>query len=432
MAGGALIQLVAYGAQDVYLTGNPQITFFKLIYRRHTNFAMEWVRQKDMNSNGKFGKRMEVVIERVGDLLGSMHLEVSVPPLLQQQPGLDANGNQATSTWVGFCNSFMHAAVRSVEMLIGGQSIDKQYGDWLEIWSEISLDEGKQYGYRQMVGKYYSDQSLRVNALPTTCRSAFNYRLPFQFWFNRHPGLFLPLLALQYHEVRFIIDLRPPVELIRSDVNIRVPLDYTGKVWDAMDISLWANYIYLDVEERRKFVTQSHEMLIEQLQYNTTVGLPDSAENFMTRMEFNHPLKEINWVVPDATPCLLAGNSLIGNDYFTYSPNIYDTFEFARFIFNGNDRFEAKKAEYFRNAQNYEYHSRTPKKFVYTYSFALKPEEFQPSGTCNASRLDDISFHLTFDTTAQCLNTNRELRMYARNYNILRIMNGQGGLVFSN
>jgi hypothetical protein len=137
-------------------------------------------------------------------------------------------------------------------------------------------------------------------------------------------------------------------------------------------------------------------------------------------------------VVPDATPCLLAGNSLIGNDYFTYSPNIYDTFEFARFIFNGNDRFEAKKAEYFRNAQNYEYHSRTPKKFVYTYSFALKPEEFQPSGTCNASRLDDISFHLTFDTTAQCLNTNRELRMYARNYNILRIMNGQGGLVFSN
>ncbi len=104
MAGGALIQLVAYGAQDVYLTGNPQITFFKLIYRRHTNFAMEWVRQKDMNSNGKFGKRMEVVIERVGDLLGSMHLEVSVPALLQQQAGFDANGAPATSTWAGFAN----------------------------------------------------------------------------------------------------------------------------------------------------------------------------------------------------------------------------------------------------------------------------------------------------------------------------------------
>ncbi len=146
MTGGALIQLIAYGAQDVYLTGNPQITFFKLVYRRHTNFSMEWVQQKDQNTNGKFGKRMEIVIERVGDLLGSMHLEVTVPPLLQEQPGFDANGNEATSTWVGFCNSFMHAVVRSVEMQIGGQMIDKQYGDWLEIWSEISLDEGKQYG----------------------------------------------------------------------------------------------------------------------------------------------------------------------------------------------------------------------------------------------------------------------------------------------
>ncbi len=430
MTGGALIQLIAYGAQDVYLTGNPQITFFKLVYKRHTNFSMEWVQQKDQNSNGKFGKRMEVVIERVGDLIGSMHLEVTVPPLLQEQPGFDANGNEATSTWVGFCNSFMHAVVRSVEMQIGGQMIDKQYGDWLEIWSEISLDEGKQYGYRQMVGKYYSDYSLKYNALPTLCRSRFKFRLPLQFWFNRNPGCFLPLIALQYHEVRFIFDLRSPAELIRSDVNIPVPLDYTGKTWNAEDISLWANYIYLDTDERRKFVTQSHEMLIEQLQHNMPVGIPDRAENFNTNMEFNHPLKEMVWVIPNATACELSGNSLIGNDYFTYSPNIYDTFEFAKLIFNGNDRFDAKPAEYFRNAQNYEYHSRTPMKFVYTYSFALKPEDFQPSGTCNASRLDDITLNLTFDPN--CLNTNRQLRLYTRNYNVLRIMNGQGGLVFSN
>lgn len=430
MAGGALIQLVAYGAQDIYITGNPQITFFKLIYRRHTNFSMEWIQQRDQNSNGKFGHRMEIVIDRVGDLLGAMHLEIEVPALLQEQSGLDANGLPATSTWVGFCNSFGHAAIKTVDMQIGGQLIDRQYGDWLEIWSEISLPESKQAGYRRMIGKHNTDVALQFNAIPNNCSTSYKFRVPLQFWFNRCPGLYLPLLALQYHEVRITFDLRAPAELIRSDVRLINPVDYAGQPWNARDISLWANYVYLDTDERKKFVMQPHEILIEQLQFNTPLGIADRAENFSAQMEFNHPLKEFIWVIPDVTSCELEGNSLDGNEYFAYSPNSRDTFERGKFIFNGNDRFDAKQAEYFRQAQTYEHHTRIPLKHIYVYSFGLKPEDMQPSGTCNASRLDDITVSFTFNSA--CLQSNRQLRMYARNYNILRIMSGQGGLAFSN
>jgi hypothetical protein len=435
MTGGALIQLIAYGAQDVYLTGNPQITFFRLVYRRHSNFSMEWVAQRDVNSNGRFGRKMEVVIDRVGDLLGAMHLELIVPALKQQQPGFTATGAAATSTWVGYCNSFMHAVVRSVEMQIGGQQIDKLYGDWLEIWSELTIDESKQAGYKQMVGKWNTNIALQCNAVPSACQTKYRFRLPLQFWFNRNPSCYLPLLALQYHEVRFVFDIRAPAELIKSDVNIPNPLAYDGKPWDAEDIQLWSNYVYLDTEERRKFIQASHEMLIEQLQFNSAIGIADRSETLNATMEYNHPLKEVIWVIPDAGTCDNAGNSLFGNDYFHYSPNGLDTFSVAKLIFNGNDRFDAKPAEYFRQAQPFEHHTRIPSKHIYVYSFGLKPEEIQPSGTCNASRLDDFTVHINFGSAANggcCLNTNRQLRMYAHNYNILRIMSGQGGLAFSN
>lgn len=430
MAGGALLQLVAYGAQDIYLTGNPQITFFKLIYRRHTNFSMEWCQQKQNNGAGKFGQKMEVVIERVGDLLGATHIEVEVPALMQEQPGLDANGNPATSTWVGFCNSFMHAAVDTVEFQIGGQVIDKQYGDWLEIWSELTINESLQYGYKLMVGKYPSEFALRTNAVPLPCKKSYRFRLPLQFWFNRNPGCYLPLIALQYHEVRMIIKFRTPAEIIRSDVRIREPLDYLGRVWNATDIQVWSNYIYLDTDERRKFAQVGHEMLIDQLQFNSVVGIPDGANYYNADLEFNHPMKEIVWVVPGVEECE-AGNSLSGNNYFAYA-NQVDTFWTAKIILNGNDRFDAKHAEYFRTAQPFEHHTRTPQKFIYCYSFALRPEELQPSGTCNASRLDNITLNLTFNEECGCVANNRQFRIYATNYNILRIMSGMGGLAFSN
>jgi hypothetical protein len=437
MTGGALIQLIAYGAQDVYLTGNPQITFFKMVYRRYTNFSMEWVQQKATNSNGKFGQRLEIIIERVGDLLGETHVEVSVPALMQVQAGFDINGNPANSTFVGFCDSFMNAVCRVMELYIGGQLIDRQYGDWLEIWAELTIPESKQRGYNEMIGKYVGTSvALQNNALPYNCKKNYRFRLPLQFWFCRNPGCYLPLIALQYHEVRITLDLRAPAELIRSDVNITDPIDWSGQPWNANDIQIWSNYIYLDTDERRKFATLGHEMLIEQLQFNSQIGIPDGATYQNIELEFNHPLKECMWVVPSDPIC---GNSLTGNDYFNYSGNItgsslppnIDTFDKAKFVLNGQDRFEAKSADYFRLAQPYQYHTRIPQRLIYVYSFALKPEEIQPSGTCNASRIDSFVFNVSLGSDC-CSSTNRVVRLYATNYNILRIMSGMGGLAFSN
>ena len=446
MTGGALIQLVAYGAQDVYLTGNPQITFFKIVYRRHTNFAMEWVQQKQISSNGKFGQRMEIVVERVGDLLGACHLEVSVPALMQVQPGLTIAGTPINTTNVSFTNSFMTAVLKSIQFEIGGQLIDKQYGDWMEIWSEIAINESLQRGYREMVGKILgSDDALFNNAKPYACKKNYKFRLPLLLWFCRNPGCYLPLIALQYHEVRFILDLRAPNELIRAwktnvvptiPVNIQNPLAWDGSPWNANDVQLWSNYVYLDTDERRKFAQLNHEMLIEQLQYNTAIGVPDRVEYFNMELEFNHPLKECMWVIPSDVIC---GNSATGNDYFNYSgayvddpgAPFLDTFSKAKLVLNGNDRFDAKDAEYFRLAQPYEHHTRCPQKQIYVYSFGLRPEEIQPSGTCNASRIDSFVLNVTFGEDC-CLAVNRQIRFYATNYNILRIMSGMGGLAFSN
>ena len=436
MAGGAITQLTAYGAQDVYLTGNPHITFFKIVYRRHTNFSMEWIHQKQVSTNSKLGQRMEIIIQRVGDLLGACHMEVSVPALMQQQPGFDLAGNPKKSTWVGFCDSFLHAMLKSVEFQIGGQQIDKQYGDWLEIWSEIALDDSRQRGYREMIGKWIGGpDALKNNARPYKCKKNYRFRLPIQFWFCKNPGCYLPLIALQYREVKLILELRAPAELIRSDVIIKTPLDYAGRPWNANDIEVWSKYVNLDTDERRKFAQVSHEMLIEQLQFNTTLKIPDHGEYFSAEVSFNHPLKELIWVIPSEEDC---GNSLTGNDYFNYSafydapdlPPTLDTFSKAKIILNGNDRFEAKHAEYFRLAQPFEHHRRVPQKQIYLYSFSLRPEEYQPSGTCNASRIDSFVLYLTFNSDCG-LSIGRHVRIYATNYNVLRITGGMGELLFS-
>lgn len=288
-----------------------------------------------------------------------------------------------------------------------------------------------------MIGKYVGTAAaLQNNALPYNCKKNYRFRLPLQFWFCRNPGCYLPLIALQYHEVRITLDLRAPAELIRSDVNITDPIDWSGQPWNANDIQIWSNYIYLDTDERRKFATLGHEMLIEQLQFNSQIGIPDGATYQNIELEFNHPLKECMWVVPSDPIC---GNSLTGNDYFNYSGNIIgsslppniDTFDKAKFVLNGQDRFEAKSADYFRLAQPYQYHTRIPQRLIYVYSFALKPEEIQPSGICNASRIDSFVFNVSLGSEC-CTSTNRVVRLYATNYNILRIMSGMGGLAFSN
>jgi len=449
--GGGLMQLVAYGAQDIYLTGNPQITFFKVVYRRHTNFAVESIEQT-FNGTPDFGKYVTATISRNGDLIQQMYLEVYLPTIT-----LSATGNSAG--WVyGVGNSM----IKKAEIEIGGQLIDRHYGEWLDIWTELSVSAGKRVGYDDMVGNYYntgtqgtsagqgSDQTVNPGSSGAKNVATSNIRLyvPLQFWFNRNPGLALPLIALQYHEVKLNLDIRPVTELIVSSDTIGTTSTTVTNNNDGY-MKLYVDYIYLDTDERRRFAQVSHEYLIEQVHFtgDESIASTDSSKNIT--LNFNHPCKELIWVhrttahgtAPSATTYSYKNgyNAWLNWSGTANAAAVGDSFTTGKLQLNGHDRFTVRYADYFRKVQNYEHHTRVPRtdlsalgdgglsQFIYTYSFALSPEEHQPSGTCNFSRIDNAVLQLTY-TSPQAQN----LKVFAVNYNVLRIMSGMGGLAYSN
>jgi hypothetical protein len=401
--GGGLMQLVAYGAQDVFLTGNPQISFFKVVYRRHTNFAMESIEQT-FNGNPELGNRVTCTISRNGDLITNMWLEV------------DFEDNFSSSQPV---NSLGHSLIEYITLEIGGQQIDKHYGEWLEIWSELTMPEEKRNGFKEMIG--------RRDAGVTYSPESKKLYIPLQFFFCRNPGLALPLIALQYHEVKVNIKFRSAGELSRGTENVKFNTNPR----------LYVDYIYLDTEERRRFAQSQHEYLIEQLQHTG----PESTKDDNHRLNFNHPVKEIIWVtrksnadpmefgnVDHAAGNYFAEDSLYAEDSISM-PTTYDSFTKCKLQLNGHDRFSERDASYFRLVQPYQHHTRVPSKFIYLYSFAINPESHQPSGTCNFSRLDNVTLTLT---DLKNKSADGELLVYAVSNNILRIMSGMGGLAYSN
>ena len=413
--GGGIIQLAAYGASDIYLTGNPQITFFKVVYRRHTNFSIETVEQS-FNGTPDFGRRTMCTIARNGDLVSRMYLKVTLPALNQTQSGTDG-----TATYQGYVNSIGNALIKSAEIKIGGQVIDKHYSEWMEIWSELNIDNSLMDGYKEMVGKYDSNVSLETNA--TAERT---YYVPFMFWFCTNPGLAVPLIALQHHDVTVNMEFRDLTELTKSDVTITTPQNSGGTVASITSATLYTDCIFLDVEERRRFAQKSHEYLIEQVQFSGTESISASSENHISTLNFNHPCKELFWVITrDANTAI---STSTGNDIFNFSAGGSDSFNTTQLLFNGMDRFVTQNAAYFRTVQPYNHHTRIPKKHLYTYSFSLRPEEHQPSGTCNMSRLDTVSMKFTFSSGI----LDSKLNMYTVNYNVLRVMSGMAGLAYSN
>ena len=273
-----------------------------------------------------------------------------------------------------------------------------------------------------MVGLKNDDGQTAFQANPgTLC-------IPLLFSYCRNPGLALPLIALQYHEVKLNFEFRGIRELTRSDVEIVNPLDIDGSTPSIRSASLWVDYIYLDTDERRRFAQVSHEYLIEQVQFNEPEGIDTRSTTLNSALQLNHPVKELLWVVTRNETREL--NTVSGNDLFNFSSTSGgDTFETAKLLFNGHDRMKERDSFYYREVQPYNHHTRTPNKHIYSYSFALTPEEHQPSGSCNMSRLDNVVLNLTFNGTT---TVESELRVYAVNYNVLRIMSGMAGLAYSN
>ena len=384
--GGGLMQLVAYGAQDIYLTGNPQITFFKVVYRRHTNFSMEAIEQT-FNGAADFGKRVTCTVSRNGDLMHKVYLQVTVPAL-------------SSGTYV---KDLGQALIKFAEVEIGGQRIDKHYGDWMHIWNELSQETGKKAGYNDMIGA-----ALGANSAET------DLYIPLEFWFCRNPGLALPLIALQYHEVKINIEFRALSELT------------TTAALSLSAASLYVDYIYLDTDERRRFAQVSHEYLIEQVQFTGDESV--SSVSNKIKLNFNHPCKELVWVVQrdasvDADP---------DGGRFDYTDGTENPVLIAKLQLNGHDRFSERMGRYFNLVQPYQHHTNVPKTGINVYSFGLKPEEHQPSGTCNMSRIDNATLQLTLTAATVAGDADAKVRVYATNYNVLRIMSGMGGLAYSN
>jgi hypothetical protein len=406
--GGGLLQLVAYGAQDVYLTGNPQITFFKVVYRRHTNFAIEAISQT-FNGTPGYGNRVTCQISRNGDLVHRMYLSLKV------------------SETNSVCAFYGLRIINYVEIEIGGQKIDKHYSHWMYVWNELSLPKSKRDGYNNMVGQSGGDLSDKT------------LYIPLEFWFCRNVGLALPLIALQYHEVKINIQFETS-DLCKGSATSLTATAFPTAI-------LWVDYVFLDTDERRRFAQLSHEYLIEQLQFTGSESVSSTKLN--TKLSFNHPCKELVWFAnkKSATSTELANNNWFNytttNEVIPSVPYYYNKLALhntaigtmnpvatAKLILNGNDRFSARPGSYFNLIQPFQHHENIPTNAgINVYSFALKPEEHQPSGTLNMSRIDTATLSIDFQSG---LTTNTTLNVYAVNYNVLRILSGMGGLAYSN
>jgi len=433
MAGG-LSQLVAYGAQDVYLTGNPQITFFKTVYRRYTNFAIESI-QQTINGSVGYGNKVSTQISRNGDLITDIVVEFVLTK------------GAATGTFYP-----AEQLLADVELEIGGQRIDKHYNDWFRTYDSLFRMNDDRDNYRRMTDF--------VNGEPLNAVKRFY--VPLIFFFNQTPGLALPLIALQYHEVKLYFSLASQV----NGVNVTA----TGTANPsaiAPQMSVWVDYIFLDTQERTRFAQLPHEYLIEQLQFSgteTATPANGSQQSQNIRLNLNHPTKYLAWNFNRPSPTFYGQYTALANITPNYNPlgDVANTQSFnealavldsAKLQLNGQDRFSARKGSYFNKVQPYQTIGTNVPAGVYLYSFALKPAGRQPSGTCNFSRIDNATLSLTYkncnipatgnlDTvvaalylseTATAINgtTLTALNIYAKNYNVLRIMSGMGGLAYA-
>jgi hypothetical protein len=409
--GGGLLQLVACGAQDAYLSGNPQITFWKGLFKRHTNFAMEPFR---INFSGQpnWGTKQSAIIGRHADLLYSTYVEVV----------LAAGSYNNDKARLGY------NLIKYAELEIGGQQIDRLYGEWMFLWDLLTFDSNKSSTAYYMVGLGGTYGAISLSD-PTQCNEGSGrpslpnvVYIPLSFFYTRNPGAALPLIALQYHEVKINILWNAP-SLISGTAAPSVP----GPVQAA----IYIDYIYLDTEERRRMAQESHEYLIEQTQFNEDKGI--SSYNNRIDLTFNHPVKELVWVVQKEgyTNCKLSNGRL---QPFTYDQNaVYK----QSLQINGQDRLDARYGDYFNKVQLYQHHSGyiAGQPDIYLYSFALRPEEHQPSGTCNFSRIDTATLVVEMSGAAnvdESTDNTWNVRVYALNYNILRIMSGMAGLAYSN
>ena len=434
---------VIRSSKENYITGNPQMTFFKSVYRRHTNFAMETM-EVSMNSTPTSDESTvtATVPKNAGDLLGYMFYDIL----------LTAVDNGSTIDRVMWTPSTGYAILKETSIIIGSQVIETIVSEWNDIWNELTDIDNKEHF---LVNKVLDNQIQHEYADIITGKQGPSLQIyvPIKFFFCKNTGLHIPLISLQYDEVQIKTTFRKSNFLMNCQSSANI-VDNTNNP----EIKLFANYIYLDTDERRQFAQKPQEYLIEQVQHNGKKSL----SNGLHELNFNHLVKEIVWVckktsVEEAditakdtnisqnypnSSSLTSAETFHGNDYFNYTvptggaeleDNIQyirgdtisrEPFKTAKLILDGNDRTEEFKASYFRTLQPYFHHSKVPQKFIYCYSFALYPEKYQPMGFCDFSKYKNVSLSLT--NTMNDAN----LLVFSLGYNILRIKEGKAGLAY--
>ena len=479
----AVVQLVAVGVQDEKLTRDPEVTFFKSVYDPYVNFAMESM-ENTFSGVVDFGRKVQVDIQRNGDLVTHMLLEVDIPELVDNQ-GTGQSG-------VSWAPNLGHTLVKQTCVNIGGTDIDRHYGIWWDAWMELTLPAEKRVGYNLMIGQQNVQPVVGLNngggatpsATAITLRTVGNQTVksseatgddtikqghpaqrlyvPLKFWFNCNPGLALPLIALQFHQVRIQIEFRPASEcVVFSAPNIDggdlAPALLGGVNNLHLDGAvLWVDYIYLDNDARQHYAQNPHEYLIKQLQYNQGEGVTTFTPRI--RLNFNHPTTElVFWFQEDdaVNRGAVQGdpNAIYGGNQWNFyavfdaaTGPLLDASEFGsnpvstlKLQMNGQDRFAERTGDYFNLVQPYFHHSNVPvnspdgldtrSRGLLVYSFALDPEEHQPQGTANFSRLDTSTIIATLRNIGA--GNDGKAHVFACNYNFFRVAGGMGGTAFA-
>lgn len=472
MAGG-IMQLVktdtggGSGSQMEYLVGNPEISFFKTVYRRHTNFAMESVRQTfltkpvlELNSRSSFTCR----INRVADLLKDVFLCFTLPSIYST--------DQHRFQWI---ENFAKYAIHSYHVKLDTQTIDQRYGEWMDIWTELTIPNDKKSIYDKMSGNtedvsnplvrtkkitirnnklYYRYYPVGVADSPSIPQS--KYFIPLDFWFTKDPGLALPLIALQYQNLDITIEFRSLYELCQvydhvegSYVSIQTynqkpyhtPVsfyqflsptdsspspDFVNTNSVDLEAYLECNFIYLDTDERVQLAKTNTDYLIERIYRIEKAGIYKQGT---IDLIMQNPVKEIIWLTRRSDA--LKDNHFSNFTNRVPSDRTLPIMKSARMLWNGMERFEEKDRQYFNLVQPYLHHTRGPREGIYVYSFALKPQQNQPSGAFNASMIDRIQLYVTNEDQEPDKNYDYEYVVYAVYYNIFRVMGGLGVMVFA-
>jgi hypothetical protein len=400
-SGGALMQLAAVGAQDEALHSCAGVTFWRQRYSRHTSFALEAIKQT-FSGNTSFGSTASVTLARNGDLVSGLVLEITLK-----------RGGTGTPFYPA------EHLLRRVDLEIGGQRVDQLSGTWLRLYDELYRNVDAREGYRRCA--HFADGE------PVGTVKTFYVSLP--FWFAaRDPAAALPLVALQYHDVTLTFEFESSVPGVDPSFQPHV--------------ALWADYVYLDAPERVWFVRNELQYLIEQTQrVSQSVVVGPARRQHVVDLPFNHPCKYLAWVLRPGEQSHAFTASGVGLE----SREVYGPVAEAAVLLNGTERFRPRRGSYFRSQHPLTAFGQIPSVGVYVYSFALRPAAPQPSGSLNMSRLDSVQLRLSTkaatlasdaspaddDTTVLASSSLRVLDVFARNFNVLTIADGMGGLKYT-